>query len=158
MAYSKVNFITNGFGKSFTRYDADYPIPGPMMPTMGTQFAQPFADPYRIDGVGFDLGSVFGSITSGIGNLIGTIGKVAAPLLPGVGAAVASKLLTKTPTQAPTSTSTGSNFSQAAFDEQAKLDAEKAEKANRTIYIIVGGVAIVGLYLFLNRRSRRRRK
>ena len=150
MAYNRVNFITNGFGKSSSRYDEDFSVPGPMRPTMGTQFAQPFADPYRINGVGFDIGGIF----SGIGTFIGNIGKFAAPLLPGVGAAVANRLLTKTPTQ-PT-TSSGSNFTQATLDEQAKLDAANAEKANRTIYIIVGGVALVGLYLILNRRRRRK--
>lgn len=156
MAYSPVNFITNGFGKSSSRYDEDFSIPGPMMPTMGTQFAQPFRDPYRINGVGFDVMGVLGKIWTGGLNLIGTIGKAAAPLLPGVGAAVASRLLTRTPTQQ--TTSSGSNFSQAALDEQAKLDAAKAEKANATVYIIVGGVVLVGLYLFLNRRNRRRRR
>ncbi|NBO53126.1 MAG: hypothetical protein EBU84_00715 [Actinobacteria bacterium] len=154
MAYNRVNFITNGFGKSSSRYDEDFSVPGPMRPTMGTQFAQPFADPYRINGVGFDIGGVLGNIWSGTLNLIGTVGKVAAPLLPGVGAAVASKLLTKTPTQ-PT-TSSGSSFTQSQLEEQAKLDAANAEKTNRTIYIIVGGVALVGLYLILNRRRRRK--
>ena len=156
MAYNRVNFITNGFGKSSSRYDQDFSIPGPMRPTMGTQFAQPFADPYRINGVGFDLMGVLGKVWTGGLNLIGTVGKAAAPLLPGVGAAVASKLLTKTPTQQ--TTSSGSSLTQAALDEQAKLDAAKAEKSNATVYIIVGGVALVGLYLFLNRRNRRRRK
>lgn len=156
MAYRNVNFITNGFGKSASRYDADYPIPGPVRPTMGAQFAQPYGDPYRIDGVGFDVGGLLGKIATGVGNVVSAIGKVAAPILPGVGAAVASKLLTKTPTQATTTTSTGSSFTQAQLDAQAKLDADKAEKANRTIYILVGGVAIVGLYFFLNRRRRRK--
>jgi fructose-1,6-bisphosphatase II / sedoheptulose-1,7-bisphosphatase len=53
MAYRSVNFISNGF--------TNYNIPGPM----GNQFATPFGDPYRIDGVGGFWGSVGSAIGTG---------------------------------------------------------------------------------------------
>ena len=139
MAYRSVNFISNGW----TNYD----IPGPM----GNQFATPFGDPYRIDGVG----SFWGSVGSAIGNVGTGIGKVVTPLLPALvpiaGSAVAG-LLTKSPSM-PTQQSPQSNFTVAQQQAIAQQQGVAAEKSNQTVYLIAGGVALLALFYFMSKRK-----
>ena len=139
MAYRSVNFISNGF--------TNYNIPGPM----GNQFATPFGDPYRIDGVG----SFWGSVGSAIGTVGTGIGKVVTPLLPALvpiaGSAVAG-LLTKSPSM-PTQQSPQSNFTVAAEQAVAQQQGVAAEKSNQTVYLIAGGVALLALFYFMSKRK-----
>lgn len=139
MAYRSVNFISNGW----TNYD----IPGPM----GNQFATPFGDPYRIDGVG----SFWGSVGSAIGTVGTGIGKVVTPLLPALvpiaGSAVAG-LLTKSPS-IPTQQSPQSNFTVAQQQAVAQQQGIAAEKSNQTVYLIAGGVALLALFYFMSKRK-----
>ena len=139
MAYRSVNFISNGW----TNYD----IPGPM----GNQFATPFGDPYRIDGVG----SFWGSVGSAIGTVGTGIGKVVTPLLPALvpiaGSAVAG-LLTKSPS-IPTQQSPQSNFTVAQQQAIAQQQGIAAEKSNQTVYLIAGGVALLALFYFMSKRK-----
>ena len=139
MAYRSVNFISNGW----TNYD----IPGPM----GNQFATPFGDPYRIDGVG----SFWGSVGSAIGSVGTGIGKVVTPLLPALvpiaGSAVAG-LLTKSPS-IPTQQSPQSNFTVAQQQAIAQQQGVAAEKNNQTVYLIAGGVALLALFYFMSKRK-----
>ena len=139
MAYRSVNFISNGF--------TNYNIPGPM----GNQFATPFGDPYRIDGVG----SFWGSVGSAIGSVGTGIGKVVTPLLPALvpiaGSAVAG-LLTKSPS-IPTQQSPQSNFTVAAEQAVAQQQGVAAEKSNQTVYLIAGGVALLALFYFMSKRK-----
>ena len=139
MAYRSVKFISNGW----TNYD----IPGPM----GNQFATPFGDPYRIDGVG----TFWGSVGSAIGNVGTGIGKVVTPLLPALvpiaGSAVAG-LLTKSPSM-PTQQSPQSNFTVAAEQAVAQQQGVAAEKSNQTVYLIAGGVALLALFYFMSKRK-----
>ena len=139
MAYRSVNFISNGF--------TNYNIPGPM----GNQFATPFGDPYRIDGVG----SFWGSVGSAIGNVGTGIGKVVTPLLPALvpiaGSAVAG-LLTKSPS-IPTQQSPQSNFTVAQQQAIAQQQGVAAEKSNQTVYLIAGGVALLALFYFMSKRK-----
>ena len=139
MAYRSVNFISNGF--------TNYNIPGPM----GNQFATPFGDPYRIDGVG----SFWGSVGSAIGNVVTGIGKVVTPLLPALvpiaGSAVAG-LLTKSPS-IPTQQSPQSNFTVAQQQAIAQQQGIAAEKSNQTVYLIAGGVALLALFYFMSKRK-----
>jgi hypothetical protein len=139
MAYRSVNFISNGF--------TNYNIPGPM----GNQFATPFGDPYRIDGVG----SFWGSVGSAIGNVGTGIGKVVTPLLPALvpiaGSAVAG-LLTKSPS-IPTQQSPQSNFTVAQQQAVAQQQGIAAEKSNQTVYLIAGGVALLALFYFMSKRK-----
>ena len=139
MAYRSVNFISNGF--------TNYNIPGPM----GNQFATPFGDPYRIDGVG----SFWGSVGSAIGNVGTGIGKVVTPLLPALvpiaGSAVAG-LLTKSPSM-PTQQSPQSNFTVAQQQAIAQQQGVAAEKSNQTVYLIAGGVALLALFYFMSKRK-----
>jgi hypothetical protein len=139
MAYRSVNFISNGF--------TNYNIPGPM----GNQFATPFGDPYRIDGVG----SFWGSVGSAIGSVGTGIGKVVTPLLPALvpiaGSAVAG-LLTKSPSM-PTQQSPQSNFTVAAEQAVAQQQGIAAEKSNQTVYLIAGGVALLALFYFMSKRK-----
>ena len=139
MAYRSVNFISNGW----TNYD----IPGPM----GNQFATPFGDPYRIDGVG----SFWGSVGSAIGSVGTGIGKVVTPLLPALvpiaGSAVAG-LLTKSPS-IPTQQSPQSNFTVAQQQAIAQQQGIAAEKSNQTVYLIAGGVALLALFYFMSKRK-----
>ena len=139
MAYRSVNFISNGF--------TNYNIPGPM----GNQFATPFGDPYRIDGVG----SFWGSVGSAIGNVGTGIGKVVTPLLPALvpiaGSAVAG-LLTKSPSM-PTQQSPQSNFTVAQQQAIAQQQGIAAEKSNQTVYLIAGGVALLALFYFMSKRK-----
>jgi hypothetical protein len=139
MAYRSVNFISNGF--------TNYNIPGPM----GNQFASPFGDPYRIDGVG----TFWGSVGSAIGSVGTGIGKVVTPLLPALvpiaGSAVAG-LLTKSPS-IPTQQSPQSNFTVAQQQAIAQQQGIAAEKSNQTVYLIAGGVALLALFYFMSKRK-----
>ena len=139
MAYRSVNFISNGF--------TNYNIPGPM----GNQFATPFGDPYRIDGVG----SFWGSVGSAIGTVGTGIGKVVTPLLPALvpiaGSAVAG-LLTKSPS-IPTQQSPQSNFTVAQQQAIAQQQGIAAEKSNQTVCLIAGGVALLALFYFMSKRK-----
>ena len=139
MAYRSVNFISNGF--------TNYNIPGPM----GNQFASPFGDPYRIDGVG----TFWGSVGSAIGSVGTGIGKVVTPLLPALvpiaGSAVAG-LLTKSPSM-PTQQSPQSNFTVAAEQAVAQQQGVAAEKSNQTVYLVAGGVALLALVYFMSKRK-----
>ena len=139
MAYRSVNFISNGF--------TNYNIPGPM----GNQFATPFGDPYRIDGVG----SFWGSVGSAVGTVGSGIGKVVTPLLPALvpiaGSAVVG-LLTKSPSM-PTQQSPQSNFTVAQQQAVAQQQGDAAEKSNQTVYLIAGGVALLALFYFMSKRK-----
>jgi len=139
MAYRSVNFISNGF--------TNYNIPGPM----GNQFATPFGDPYRIDGVG----SFWGSVGSAIGTVGTNIGKVVTPLLPALvpiaGSAVAG-LLIKSPSM-PTQQSSQSGFTVAQQQAVAQQQTVAAEKSNQTVYLIAGGVALLALFYFMSKRK-----
>ena len=140
----KVQYITNGFGNP-----VNYHVPGPM----GNQFATPFGDPYRIDGVGFSIGGFFG----GLGNLLGGIGKFAAPVLPGLVQVGAGLLLNKTPQQGQQQQQqqpSQSQFTQAAVDAQAQQAAAAAEKSNMAIYIAAGAVALFVAFYFISKRRR----
>ena len=139
MAYRSVNFISNGW----TNYD----IPGPM----GNQFATPFGDPYRIDGVG----SFWGSVGSAIGTVGSGLGKIVTPLLPALvpiaGSAVAG-LLIKSPSM-PTQQSSQSGFTVAQQQAVAQQQGVAAEKSNQTVYLIAGGVALLALFYFMSKRK-----
>jgi hypothetical protein len=133
-----VEYITNGFGAP-----TNYNIPGPM----GNQFATPFGDPYRVDSVGFSLGGVFSSI----GNVLGGIGKVFAPSLPGLAQVGVGSLLNK----GPKATAAAQQPSQSQFTqvtEQAQV--QQAEKSNTAIYVAVGAAALIAAYFFLSKRRR----
>jgi hypothetical protein len=139
-----VQYIANGFGNP-----VNYHVPGPM----GNQFASPYGDPYRIDGVGFSIGGFFG----GLGNILGGIGKIATPLLPGLVQVGAGLLLNKTPQQQQGSTTQSpsqSQFTQASTDAQAQQAAAAAEKANMVIYVTAGAVALFVAYYFISKRRR----
>jgi hypothetical protein len=144
MAYRSVNFVTNGFAAS------NYTPAGPL----GNQFITPYGDPYRIDGVGDLLGTIVGGIT----NVLGGIGKIATPLLPGLVQVGVGSLLNKSPQQQQTSTSTQqpsqSQFTQATGQTQAQIDAAAAEKANMVIYVTAGAVALFVAYYFISKRRR----
>ena len=118
---------------------------------MGNQFATPFGDPYRIDGVG----SFWGSVGSAIGSVGTGIGKVVTPLLPALvpiaGSAVAG-LLTKSPS-IPTQQSPQSNFTVAQQQAIAQQQGVAAEKSNQTVYLIAGGVALLALFYFMSKRK-----
>ena len=135
MAYRSVNFISNGF--------TNYNIPSPM----GNQFASPFGDPYRVQGVD-GIGDVFGSIIS-------NVGKFVTPLLPVItpvaGAAVSS-LLIKSP-QAPVQSTPQSRFDTAAEQAVAVQASAATEKSNQTVYLIAGGVALLALFYFMSKRK-----
>ncbi len=139
-----VQYIANGFGNP-----VNYHVPGPM----GNQFASPYGDPYRVDGVGGLIGSIIGGVT----NVLGGIGKFATPLLPGLVQVGAGLLLNKTPQQQQGSTSQSpsqSQFTQAATDAQAQQAAAAAEKANMVIYVTAGAVALFVAYYFISKRRR----
>ena len=137
-----VQYITNGFGNP-----VNYHIPGPM----GNQFASPYGDPYRIDGVGFSLGGVFSSL----GNLLGNIGKFAAPVLPGlvqvgVGSLINKPKETSQQQQQPSQ----SQFTQVTEQAQSQQAIAAAEKSNTAIYIAAGAVALFVAYYFISKRRR----
>lgn len=135
-----VQYITNGFGDP-----VNYHIPGPM----GNQFASPYGDPYRIDGVGFSLGGVFSSL----GNLLGSIGKFAAPVLPGLVQVGVGSLLNKAPKQT-TQQPSQSQFTQVTEQAQSQQAVAAAEKSNTAIYIAAGAVALFVAYYFISKRRR----
>lgn len=132
-----VQYITNGFGAP-----TNYNIPGPM----GNQFATPFGDPYRVDGVGFSLGGVFSSI----GNLLGGVGKVIAPVLPGLAQVGVGSLLNKAPKTSTSQQPSQSQFTQVT--EQAQV--QQVEKSNTAIYVAVGAAALIAAYFLLSKRRR----
>jgi hypothetical protein len=141
-SYRQVDFVSNGWGGG-----TNYNIPGPM----GNQFATPFGDPYRIDGVGGfwgTVGSTLGNIGSGIGKIITPLLPVAVPI---AGTAVAG-LLTKSPS-VPTQQSPQSGFTVAQQQAFAQQQAAAAEKSNTTVHLIVGGAALVALFYFISRRK-----
>jgi hypothetical protein len=135
MAYRSVNFISNGF--------TNYNIPGPM----GNQFATPFGDPYRVQGVN-GIGDVIGSVISNVGKLVTPLLPVITPI---AGAAVSS-LLTKSP-QAPVQSTPQSRFDTAAEQAVAVQASAAAEKSNQTVYLIAGGVALLALFYFMSKRK-----
>lgn len=135
MAYRSVNFISNGF--------TNYNIPGPM----GNQFASPFGDPYRVQGVD-GIGDVFGSIISNVGKFVTPLLPVITPI---AGAAVSS-LLIKSP-QAPVQSTPQSRFDTAAEQAVAVQASAAAEKSNQTVYLIAGGVALLALFYFMSKRK-----
>ena len=137
-----VQYIANGFGNP-----VNYHVPGPM----GNQFASPYGDPYRVDGVGDLIGSIIGGVT----NVLGGIGKIATPLLPGLVQVGAGLLLNKTPQQGSTTQSPSqSQFTQASTDAQAQQATAAAEKANMVIYVTAGAVALFVAYYFISKRRR----
>ncbi len=138
-SYRQVDFVSSGF--------TNYNIPGPM----GNQFATPFGDPYRIDGVGGfwgTVGSTLGNIGSGIGKIITPLLPVAVPI---AGSAVAG-LLSRSPS-IPTQQSPQSGFTVAQQQAIAQQQGIAAEKSNQTVYLVAGGVALVALFYFLSRRK-----
>ena len=135
-----VQYITNGFGNP-----VNYHVPGPM----GNQFASPYGDPYRIDGVGFSLGGFF----SGLGNLVGGIGKFAAPILPGLVQVGVGSLINK-PKQPTQQQPSQSQFTQVTEQAQAQQVAAAAEKSNTAIYIAAGAVALFVAFYFISKRRR----
>lgn len=142
MAYRSVNFVSNGFNDP-----VNYHVPGPM----GNQFASPYGDPYRIDGVGFSLGGVFSSL----GNLLGSIGKFAAPVLPGLVQVGVGSLLNKTPKQTTQQQQPSqSQFTQVTDQAQSQQAVAAAEKSNTAIYIAAGAVALFVAYYFISKRRR----
>lgn len=144
MGYRSVNFVSNGFGNP-----VNYHVPGPM----SNQFASPYGDPYRIDGVGWSIGGIFSSF----GNLLGGIGKFATPLLPGLVQVGAGLLLNKNPQQQQGSTTqqtSQSQFTQASNDAQAQQAAAAAEKSNMVIYVAAGAVALFVAFYFISKRRR----
>jgi hypothetical protein len=136
----KVQYITNGFGNP-----VNYHVPGPM----GNQFASPYGDPYRIDGVGFSLGGIF----SGLGNLLGGIGKFAAPVLPGLVQVGVGSLINK-PKQPTQQQPSQSQFTQVTEQAQAQQATAAAEKSNTIIYVAAGAVALFVAYYFISKRRR----
>ena len=123
----------------------NYHVPGPM----GNQFATPYGDPYRIDGVGFSLGGIF----SGLGNLLGGIGKFAAPVLPGLVQVGVGSLINK-PKQPTQQQPSQSQFTQVTEQAQAQQATAAAEKSNTIIYVAAGAVALFVAYYFISKRRR----
>ena len=136
-----VQYITNGFNDP-----VNYHVPGPM----GNQFASPYGDPYRIDGVGFSLGGIFSSL----GNVLGSIGKFAAPVLPGLVQVGVGSLLNKAPKQTTQQQPSQSQFTQVTEQAQAQQVAAAAEKSNTAIYIAAGAVALFVAFYFISKRRR----
>lgn len=138
-SYRQVDFVSSGW--------TNYNIPGPM----GNQFASPFGDPYRIDGVG----GFWGTVGSAIGNIGSGIGKIITPLLPVAvpiaGSAVAG-LLTKSP-PVPSQQSPQSGFTVAQQQAVAQQQGVAAEKSNQTVYLVAGGVALLALFYFMSKRK-----
>jgi hypothetical protein len=135
-----VQYITSGFGNP-----VNYHVPGPM----GNQFATPYGDPYRIDGVGFSLGGLF----TGLGDLLGGIGKFAAPVLPGLVQVGVGSLISK-PKQSTQQQPSQSQFTQVTEQAQAQQAAVAAEKSNTIIYVAAGAVALFVAYYFISKRRR----
>jgi hypothetical protein len=140
MAYRSVNFVSNGFGAS------NYTPAGPF----GNQFITPYGDPYRVNSVGFSLSGIW----SGLTNLVGNIGKVAAPIIPGLAQVGVSKLIG--PTQQPQAQQPSqSQFTQVSSQAAAQQANVETEKSNTVVYIAVGAVALVAAYYFLSKRRSR---
>ena len=140
MAYRSVNFVSNGFGAS------NYTPAGPF----GNQFITPYGDPYRVNSVGFSLSGIW----SGLTNLVGNIGKVAAPIIPGLAQVGVSKLIG--PTQQPQAQQPSqSQFTQVSSQAAAQQANVETEKSNTAVYIAVGAVALVAAYYFLSKRRSR---
>ena len=140
MAYRSVNFVSNGFGAS------NYTPAGPF----GNQFITPYGDPYRVNSVGFSLSGIW----SGLTNLVGNIGKVAAPIIPGLAQVGVSKLIG--PTQQPQAQQPSqSQFTQVSGQAAAQQANVETEKSNTAVYIAVGAVALVAAYYFLSKRRSR---
>jgi hypothetical protein len=137
----KVQYITNGFGNP-----VNYHVPGPM----GNQFASPYGDPYRIDGVGFSLGGIF----SGLGDLLGGIGKFAAPILPGLVQVGVGSLINKPKQTTQQQQPSQSQFTQVTEQAQSQQAVAAAEKSNTVIYIAAGAVALFVAYYFISKRRR----
>jgi hypothetical protein len=135
-----VQYITNGFNDP-----VNYHVPGPM----GNQFASPYGDPYRIDGVGFSLGGIFTSL----GNVLGSVFKVAAPVLPGLVQVGVGSLINK-PKQTTQQQPSQSQFTQAAVEAQTQQTNVAAEKSNTIIYVAAGAVALFVAYYFISKRRR----
>ena len=123
----------------------NYHVPGPM----GNQFASPYGDPYRVDGVGFSLGGVFSSL----GNLLGSIGKFAAPVLPGLVQVGVGSLINK-PKQTTQQQPSQSQFTQVTEQAQSQQSIAAAEKSNTAIYIAAGAVALFVAFYFISKRRR----
>jgi hypothetical protein len=136
-----VSYIANGFANP-----VNYHVPGPM----GTQFASPFGDPYRVQGVNFGLGDIW----SGVTGFVGGIGKLAAPVLPGLAQVGVGSLLNKPKQTAPAQQPSQSQFTQVTAETQAQQDAAAAEKSNTIIYVAVGAVALIAAYYFISKRRR----
>ena len=140
MAYRSVNFVSNGFGAS------NYTPAGPF----GNQFITPYGDPYRVNSVGFSLSGIWSGLTS----LVGNIGKVAAPIIPGLAQVGVSKLIG--PTQQPQAQQPSqSQFTQVSSQAAAQQANVETEKSNTAVYIAVGAVALVAAYYFLSKRRSR---
>ena len=140
MAYRSVNFVSNGFGAS------NYTPAGPF----GNQFITPYGDPYRVNSVGFSLSGIWSGLTS----LVGNIGKVAAPIIPGLAQVGVSKLIG--PTQQPQAQQPSqSQFTQVSGQAAAQQANVETEKSNTAVYIAVGAVALVAAYYFLSKRRSR---
>lgn len=131
MAYRSVNYVSNGW--------TNYNIPGPL----GTQFATPFGDPYRVQGTG----GWFGDLFSGIGKLI----TPALPLVTPIAGAAVTSLLNKPSTQP---TQQPSNPIDRATTQTVQAQAAAADaKSDNTVYMVAGGVALIALFYFLSRRK-----
>jgi hypothetical protein len=131
-----VSYITNGFAAP-----VNYHVPGPL----GTQFASPFGDPYRVQ----STGGFWSSIGSGLSNLASGIGKVITPALPGLAQVGVGSLLSKPP-QTTSQQPSQSQFTQVTGQAQA----EQVEKSNTAIYVAVGVVALAAAYYFISKRRR----
>jgi len=138
MSYRSVNFVSNGFGAS------NYTPAGPL----GNQFITPYGDPYRVQGVN----GWFDGLLGGIGNILGTVGKIAAPVLPGLAQVGVGSLLNKNPNTgvAGPQQPSQSQFTQAAGQAQS----QQTEKSNTAIYVAVGAAALIAAYFLLSKRRR----
>ena len=135
-----INFVTNGFGAS------NYTPAGPF----GNQFITPYGDPYRVDGVN---GGFWSTIGSAITNIASGIGKIAAPILPGL-AQVGVSTLIKPSSQVQGQQPSQSQFTQVTGQAQAQLANQEAERSNTGIYIAVGAAVLIGAYFLLSKRRR----
>ncbi len=144
-SYRQIDFVSNGWGGG-----TNYNIPGPM----GNQFASPYGDPYRVQGVDGAVGNFFSSAWNATKGLVTSIGKFAAPILPGLAPVAVGALPSKgSPQQAPAGSG---GFAQGQADAQAQIAQREAEKHNTTIYLIAGGAALVTLYFVLSKKRRRK--
>jgi hypothetical protein len=132
-----VEYITNGFGAS------NYTPAGPL----GNQFITPYGDPYRVQGVS----GIFDGFFSGIGNILGTVGKIAAPILPGLAQVGVGSLLNKSPQAA----AANQQPSQSQFTQvTGQAQAQQVQQSNTAIYVAVGAAALIAAYFLLSKRRR----